>query len=483
VIRIFNTETHCKEELRTLEPGKVKMYVCGPTVYNYFHLGNARPFIVYDTFRRFLIYRGYTVDYVQNFTDIDDKMIRRAQEEGISVRELADRFIAEYFIDADALNIMRATVHPRATETIDEIISLIQTQESKGYAYTAADGVYFDTQKFAGYGKLSHHRLEDLEAGASERLGSTEQDKRHPMDFALWKFRKPGEPFWDSPWGQGRPGWHIACSAMVRKHLGETIDIHGGGQDLIFPHHENEIAQSEAANGKPFVHYWMHNGFVNIDQEKMSKSAGNFFTVRDLAQHYGYDVLRFFMLTGHYRMPINFSADLLAAAQSGWNRIRTCVENLDFIVNRTRTTAPDAAPPAAGALAPVTAEAARDLQAACRQTRELFIAAMEDDLNTADALAAIFELVRAANTAATVPGISPDDLAEAARTLRELLDVLGLVPDKKDQIPDEVWGLVEARAAAKKARDFQKADAIRTQVQMLGYEIQDTPQGPKVIPK
>ncbi|NCC77476.1 MAG: cysteine--tRNA ligase, partial [Clostridia bacterium] len=329
-MRIFNTETRSKEELKTIEPGKVKMYVCGPTVYNFFHLGNARPFITYDTFRRFLLYRGYRVDYVQNFTDIDDKMIKRANEEGITVRELADRFIHEYFKDADGLNIKRATVHPRATETMDEIIAIIKTLEDKGYAYATEDGVYFDTDKFAAYGKLSHHKLDELEAGASDRLGSSDQGKRHPMDFALWKFKKPGEPAWDSPWGEGRPGWHIECSAMVRKHLGETIDIHGGGQDLVFPHHENEIAQSEAANGKPFAHYWMHNGFINVDQEKMSKSAGNFFTVRDLVQQFSYDVLRFFMLTGHYRMPINFSAELLTAAQNGWERIKTCVENLDF---------------------------------------------------------------------------------------------------------------------------------------------------------
>lgn len=472
MIRIFNTETRSKEELKTIEPGKVKMYVCGPTVYNFFHLGNARPFITYDTFRRFLIYRGYAVDYVQNFTDIDDKMIKRANEEGITVRELADRYIAEYFNDADGLNIKRATVHPRATDTMDEILAIIKTLEDKGYAYVAEDGVYFDTQKFAAYGKLSHHKLDELEAGASDRLGSADQGKRHPMDFALWKFMKPGEPTWDSPWGAGRPGWHIECSAMVRKHLGETIDIHGGGQDLVFPHHENEIAQSEAANGKPFAHYWMHNGFINVDQEKMSKSAGNFFTVRDLVQQYSYDVLRFFMLTGHYRMPINFSGDLLTAAQNGWERIKTCVENLDFVVSHSPATPAEQAGPAATALLDAAGMARTD-----------FIAAMEDDLNTADALAAIFELVRAANTAATVAGIDPAALKTAAATLRELLEVLGLNPNRSEEVPAEVLALVEARVAAKKARDFQQADQLRAQVLELGFEIKDTPQGPKVSPR
>lgn len=472
MIRIFNTETRSKEELKTIEPGKVKMYVCGPTVYNFFHLGNARPFITYDTFRRFLLYRGYAVDYVQNFTDIDDKMIKRANEEGITVRKLADRFIDEYFKDADGLNIKRATVHPRATDTMDEIIAIIKTLEDKGYAYATEDGVYFDTDKFSAYGKLSHHKLDELEAGASDRLGSSDQGKRHPMDFALWKFKKPGEPAWDSPWGEGRPGWHIECSAMVRKHLGETIDIHGGGQDLVFPHHENEIAQSEAANGKPFAHYWMHNGFINVDQEKMSKSAGNFFTVRDLVQQFSYDVLRFFMLTGHYRMPINFSGELLTAAQNGWERIKTCVENLDFVAAHAPADLAEQAGPVAASLLD-----------ACGQARTGFIAAMEDDLNTADALAAIFELVRAANTAAAVQGIDPAALKTAAATLRELLDVLGLNPNRGEEIPTEILVLVEERTAAKKARDFQKADALRAQVLELGFEIKDTPQGPKVSPR
>ncbi|MBP1757613.1 MAG: cysS [Firmicutes bacterium] len=474
MIRIFNTQTRSKEELQTIEAGKVKMYVCGPTVYNFFHLGNARPFITYDTFRRFLEYRGYDVAYVQNFTDIDDKMINRAREEGITVRELADRYIAEYFRDADGLNIRRATVHPRATDSIDEIVAIIATLFEKGYAYMGEDGVYFDTVNFDGYGKLSHHKLDELEAGASERLCG-DQGKHNAMDFALWKLKKPGEPSWPSPWGEGRPGWHIECSAMIRQYLGETIDIHGGGQDLVFPHHENEIAQSEAANSKPFVHYWMHNGFINVDQEKMSKSAGNFFTVRDLVQNFDYDVLRYFMLTGHYRMPINFSAELLTAAQNGWTRIRTCVENLDFVAASAAkaTVYPDAVATQAGSI----------LAEDCNRARADFIAAMEDDLNTADALAAIFELVRTANTAATIPGIAATPLQTAASTLRELLDVLGLVPTKKEQIPADVLALVEERVAAKKNRDFARADQLRVQVMELGYEIKDTPQGPKVSPR
>ncbi len=476
MIRIFNTQTRTKETLQTIETGKVKMYVCGPTVYNYFHLGNARPFITYDTFRRLLEYRGYDVAYVQNFTDIDDKMINKARDEGITVRELADRYIAEYFHDADGLNIRRATFHPRATESIDEMLAIIATLFEKGYAYMGEDGVYFDTAKFEDYGKLSHHKLDELEAGASERL-SGDQGKRNAMDFALWKLKKPGEPSWPSPWGEGRPGWHIECSAMIRQYLGETIDIHGGGQDLVFPHHENEIAQSEAANGKPFVHYWMHNGFINVDQEKMSKSAGNFFTVRDLVNNFDYDVLRFFMLTGHYRMPINFSAELLSAAQNGWNRIRTCVENLDFVAGNAGSAAKDTQPD------PAAITAAASLESDCSRARADFIAAMEDDLNTSDALAAIFELVRSANTAATVPGVKADSLQKAAATLRELLDVLGLVPTKKELIPADVLALVEERTTAKKNRDFARADQLRSQVLELGFEIKDTPQGPKVSPR
>lgn len=470
MLRLYNTKSRDKEDFVPLEPGKVKMYVCGPTVYNYFHLGNARPFITYDTLRRYLEFSGYTVAYVQNFTDIDDKMISKARAEGVTVAELADRFIREYFHDADRLGIRRATVHPRATETMPTIIQLVKTLVDKGYAYESGDGVYFDIARLPDYGKLSRRKLDELESGGRE-LSESETDKHNTLDFALWKKKKEGEPSWPSPWGDGRPGWHIECSAMIKQHLGDTIDIHGGGQDLIFPHHENEIAQSEAANGKPFVRYWLHNGFINVDQAKMSKSAGNFFTVRDLVKHYDYMVLRFFMLSGHYRMPINFSADLLQAAENGWNRICTCLTNLAFVA--------DHAPAEAAAAAEPAVHAIRDAQA---QYRTEFVRAMDDDLNTADALAAVFELVRAANTAAAEPGIDAESLHHAAQSLTTLLDVLGLNPaaGNASDVPADVMQLVQERTAAKKARDFARADALREQISQMGYAVADTPQGPKV---
>lgn len=468
-MKIFNTQSREKEIFNPAEPGHVKIYVCGPTVYNFFHLGNARPFITYDTLRRYLEYRGYKVTYVQNFTDIDDKMIKRANAEGITIRQLADRFIAEYFHDADRLNIRRASFHPRATDSMPMIIQLIEALMAKGFAYVADDGVYFDISQMPDYGKLSHHNLDELETGTSERNG-LDAGKRGNLDFALWKNKKDDEPWWPSPWGDGRPGWHIECSAMIKQYLGDTIDIHGGGQDLIFPHHENEIAQSESANGKPFVRYWMHNGFINVDHEKMSKSAGNFFTVRDLAQNYDYLTLRFFMLGGHYRMPINFAGDLLAAAQNGWNRIRTCVENLDFIIAQAPATAATTA----------ASTTAGELADARTKYKQAFIDAMDDDLNTADALAAIFELVRAANTAATCVDLDRDSIHQTAGLLQELLDVLGLRQVNDNSIPLEVLNLVEARSAAKKARDFQRADTLRAEIQQLGYTVADTAQGPKV---
>ena len=471
VLRLYNTQKRNKEDFIPLLDKIVKMYVCGPTVYNYFHLGNARPFITYDTLRRYLEYSGYTVTYVQNFTDIDDKMIKKAQAEGVTISELADKYIDAYFYDADRLNIRRADVHPRATETIPMIIELIGTLIAKNFAYEAADGIYFDVSRLPDYGKLSRHNLEDLESGSRE-LAAEDGDKRNPLDFALWKKKKPDEPFWPSPWGDGRPGWHIECSAMVKQHLGDTIDIHGGGQDLVFPHHENEIAQSEAANGKPFVRYWLHNGFINVDREKMSKSAGNFFTVRDLAQHYEYTVLRFFMLSSHYRMPINFSAELLEAAGQGWQRICTCMEALHFVASH----APEQA-------AGEGVKATETLNEAVRQSQDDFKAAMDDDLNTADAIAAIFNLVRAANTAAAVEGVDAPVLRQAASRLHAMLDVLGLrtkAADQGKQVPAEVMSLVDERAEAKKTRDFARADALREKVRQLGYAIEDTPQGPKV---
>ncbi len=468
MLRLYNTTTRSKEEFIPLEPGKVKMYVCGPTVYNFFHLGNARPFITYDTLRRYLEFRGYQVKYVQNFTDIDDKMINKANSEGISVGQLADRFIGEYFHDADRLGIRRADVHPRATESMPMIIELVSTLVDKGFAYETGDGVYFDISKQPDYGKLSHHNLDDLTSGSRD-LAEGESDKRNALDFVLWKKKKPGEPFWPSPWGDGRPGWHIECSAMVKEHLGDTIDIHGGGQDLVFPHHENEIAQSEAANGKPFVRYWLHNGFINVDQEKMSKSAGNFFTVRDLAQQFDYQVMRFFMLSGHYRMPINFSDDLLRAAENGWSRIRTCLENLAFVASH--------------AVVQSDTAAAKTLQAEITEKTSAYILAMDDDLNTAAALAAIFDLVRAANTAAAVQGVAGEVLLEARQKIIELLAVLGLDPlAAKDDggLPQDVSRLVEERSAAKAAKDYARADAIRDELAGLGFAVADTPQGVKV---
>ncbi len=467
-MRLYNTQSREKEEFVPLEAGHARIYVCGPTVYNLFHLGNARPFITYDTLRRYLEYRGCKVTYVQNFTDIDDKMINKANAEGITIRELADRYIAEYYHDADLLNIRRATFHPRATDSMPMILQMIGTLMDKGYAYETEDGVYFDVQKMPDYGKLSHQVLEDLETGASER-GGLDSGKQNNLDFALWKKKKEGEPFWPSPWGEGRPGWHIECSAMNKEFLGDTIDIHGGGQDLIFPHHENEIAQSECANGKPFVRYWLHNGFINIDQEKMSKSTGNFFTVRDLTQQFEYIVLRFFMLGGHYRMPINFSSDLLTAAQNGWTRIRTCLENLEFLIGQ----APEKA------VGPAASTAA-ELAVARQRFQQDFIDAMDEDLNTADALAAIFELVRAANTAATDPGLDAESIRLTLNLLQELLDVLGLRQKSENSIPAEILALVEARTQAKQQRDFKQADAIRAEIMDKGYTVMDTAQGPKV---
>ncbi len=470
-MKIYNTLTRRKDELIPLEENHFKIYVCGPTVYDFFHIGNARPFITFDTLRRYLEHSGYKVTYVQNFTDIDDKVINRAHEENTTIAELANRMIAEYFKDADALNIRRADIYPRATESIEDIIELIRLLEEKGFTYISSDGVYFEIAKNPNYGKLSGKNIEDLLAGASDRVDSKE-DKKSPLDFVLWKFKKEGEPFWPSPWGDGRPGWHIECSAMTRATLGETIDLHCGGVDLVFPHHENEIAQSECATGKTFVRYWMHNGFINIDKEKMSKSKGNFFLVRDLTEQYPPMVLRFFMLQAHYRMPINFEKDLLDAAVNAWHRITNSVENLKHVM----TGAPaEAANPQA-----LTAE--QVLAAAVAESEAEWERGMSDDLNTADAIAAIFELVRAANTAAAVPGLSAPALKAAHDKLLELLDVLGLDPTLGSEagIPAEIMELVERRQAAKKERDFALADNLRDEITAAGYKIEDTPQGPKV---
>ena len=468
-VQIYNSLTRQKEELTALEPGHFKIYVCGPTVYDLFHMGNARPFVVYDTLRRYLLWLGHQVTYVQNFTDIDDKIIVRARAEGLSSQELADRMIDEYFHDADALNVMRASIHPRATESIDDIIHLVSMLMDKEHAYLAQDGIYFSVDSFPGYGKLSGHNLEDLIAGASERVAETE-GKRNPLDFALWKFKKEGEPAWPSPWGEGRPGWHIECSAMSLANLGETIDIHAGGVDLTFPHHENEIAQSEAATGKPFVRYWVHNGFVNINYEKMSKSRGNFFTVRDLAARYPYPVLRFFILQAHYRMPINFADDLLDAAVTSWKRVTTSVDHLAFVAEAAKDL-------------PAGSKEETDLRQAVALYRQEWREAMDDDLNTADAIAAIFDLVRAANTAAASGKVAAPALLEARDTLIELCAVLGLDASagQDEAIPAEIMALVQARQDAKAAKDYAQADALRDQVLAQGYKIEDTPQGVRVL--
>mgnify|MGYP002578650269 CR=1 FL=1 len=459
MMQIYNTQTRRKEEFKPIEPGKVRIYCCGPTVYNYFHIGNARPFIVFDTLRRYLEHKGYEVKYVQNFTDIDDKMIRRANEEGITVKELGDRFIKEYYTDADALGIERATVNPRATEHIPDIIALIEKLIDKGLAYACDNGdVYYNTQAFPGYGKLCGQNLEDLESGA--RI-DVDPNKRHPMDFAVWKAQKPGEPAWESPWGMGRPGWHIECSAMSMKYLGETLDIHCGGKDLVFPHHENEIAQSEGATGKPFVHYWMHNGFINVDNQKMSKSLHNFFTVRDVANLYGYEPIRYFMLTAGYRMPLNYTVDLIESCKNSLERLYTCRENLDFALSKSEFGADET------------------LKAKADEARTKFCKAMDDDLNTPDALAAVFDLVKEINTLSAAS--SKEALEAAAKAFDEITDVLGLMYNrKKDEVPAEVTELVEKRAAAKKAKDWAAADAIRAQLTEMGWAVKDTAQGPQL---
>lgn len=466
-MQVYNDLSRKKEELIPQVEGQYKIYVCGPTVYDYFHLGNARPFIVYDTLRRYLEYLGNEVTYVQNFTDIDDKVIRRANEQGITYKELADSMIEEYFKDADGLHIKRANVHPRATDCIEDIVSMIKTLDEKGYAYVLSDGVYFDTGKYEKYGALSRRELD--EGVVQDRVG-VNIEKRHPSDFVLWKFKKPGEPAWDAPWGEGRPGWHIECSAMNLKYLGETVDIHGGGQDLIFPHHENEIAQTEAVTGKQFVRYWMHNGFINIDNVKMAKSEGNFFTVRDLTKKYSYSVLRFFMLQAHYRMPINFSRELLEAAGHGWQRMKNFAGQLDFL--SSQETEQSEKPLADD-------ETIRNL---CAKARRDFVTGMDDDLNTSDAFAAIFNLVRESNSLLQNSRLSQEALSELKSCFGELLEVLGLDPweDTKEEIPPEILAKAEQRVEAKKAKDWAKADALRDEINAAGWKIEDTAEGVKL---
>ena len=457
-MKLYNSMTNKKEEFVPIEEGKVKMYSCGPTVYNYFHIGNARPFIIFDTMRRYFEYRGYEVSFVQNFTDIDDKMIKRANEEGITVKELAQRFIAEYFIDAKGLCICEATVHPRATENIDAIIELIKNLEEKGFAYNVDGDVYFSVKKFKEYGKLSHQPLENLELGARIEVGDK---KREPMDFALWKAQKSGEPAWESPWGMGRPGWHIECSAMATKYLGETIDIHSGGKDLIFPHHENEIAQSECAHGKTFANYWIHNGYINVDNQKMSKSLGNFFTVRDVAAKFDYIVIRFFMLSAHYRNPINFSDELLNQAKTGLERINTCLNNMDFLMS----SAPEG----------VNNDTLKELDS----FKDAFIKAMDDDINTADAVSAIFDIVKYCNTNFNET-TQASTLSYAIDLTKELMNVLGILKEEsKDFLDSDIEALIEERNNARKNKDFNRADEIRDMLKSAGIILEDTRAGVK----
>ena len=463
-MKIYNTMTREKQEFVPIKPGEVKMYSCGPTVYDYFHIGNARPFIIFDTMRRYLEYMGYKVTFVQNFTDIDDKMINRANKEGITVKELGERFIAEYFKDAEALGIRKATIHPKATENIDAIIDVVKSLEEKGYAYNVNGNVYFRTRKFDEYGKLSHQPLEELEAGA--RIDVTD-DKEDAMDFALWKAQKPGEPAWESPWGMGRPGWHIECSAMVNKFLGASIDIHSGGKDLIFPHHENEIAQSECANGCGFANYWMHNGYININNQKMSKSLGNFFTIRDITEKYKPEVVRFFMLSAHYRSPVNFSDELMQQAQSAMERVYTCIDNLKFLL----TAAKDRD----------LYDSEMELTDALKRAKQRFCDAMDDDLNTADAISAIFDIVSAANKTLSQEGDNARSIIEATLSqIHEIGDVLGLFEEKEETSVDaEIEALIEKRNEARKNKDWAEADRIRDELKARNIILKDTPMGVK----
>ena len=464
-MQIYNSMTRKKETFKPIHEGKAGIYACGPTVYNYFHIGNARPFITFDVLRRQLEREGYEVTFVQNFTDIDDKMIRRANEEGITVKELADRFIAEYYVDAKALGIRPATVHPRATEHIGEIVALITRLIENGHAYAVPSGdVYYRVSAFPGYGKLSGQRTEDREMGASDRL-NVETEKESPEDFALWKAKKPGEPSWDSPWGEGRPGWHIECSAMSMKYLGENFDIHCGGKDLLFPHHENEIAQSEGATGKPYVNYWMHNGFINVDNQKMSKSLNNFFTVRDIAKEYDLEAVRLFMLSAHYRSPINFSRDQIEAANASLNRLYTARNNLKFQTEN-------------GEDRPLN-ETEKAFTERLKGYEKRFDDAMDDDMNTADALGAIFELVKDANVSVG-QGSSREAAKVALASLEAICDVLGILSKKQEELPAEIAARVAERAEARKNKDWAKSDELRDRITKAGYILEDTKQGQKV---
>ena len=464
-MKLYNTLTKKKEEFVPLEPGKVKMYVCGPTVYNFIHIGNARPMIVFDTARRYMEHKGYEVNYVSNFTDVDDKIIAKANEEGVSSKEISERYIAECKKDMEGMNVKPATTHPKATEEIGGMIDMISTLVEKGYAYNVNGTVYFRTRKFSEYGKLSHKNLDDLRSGGRSLLVTGEDQKEDPLDFVLWKPKKEGEPSWPSPWSDGRPGWHIECSVMSKKYLGEEIDIHAGGEDLIFPHHENEIAQSECCNGVPFARYWLHNAFLNIDNRKMSKSLGNFFTVREIGEKYDLQVLRFFMLSAHYRSPLNFSAELMEASRNSLERIQNAVGNLNHLLENA-------------AVEELTGEE-KELTAQLSSYEEKFDAAMDDDLNTADALAAIFELVRFANSHAE-EGSSKAFLRALKKKIVSLADVLGVIVEKKEEMLDaDIEALIEERQAARKAKNFARADEIRNELLSKGIVLEDTREGVK----
>lgn len=457
-MKIFNTMSRTKEEFVPVDENEVKIYACGPTVYNFIHIGNARPLCVFDVLRRYMEYRGYNVKFVQNFTDVDDKIIKRANEEGITFEEVSEKYIKEFWTDAHGLNFKDATVHPKATENIDEIIEIIKSLEEKGYAYAVNGDVYFRTLKFKEYGKLSHQPIDDLQSGARIAVGDIKED---PLDFALWKGAKEGEPYWESPWGKGRPGWHIECSAMNRRYLGKTIDIHCGGQDLIFPHHENEIAQSECANGCTFSKYWMHNGYINVDNVKMSKSLGNFKTVREIAEVYGYEVIRYFLISSHYRSPINYNLEIIEQCKSALERLYTCRESLDFAVKNAKDTEDDT-----------------ELMNLLNSRREQFIAAMDDDLNTADGVAAVFDLVKDINTKILDKAVSKNVCETAAKVFDELCDVLGILYNRKsNDLDSEIEALIAQRQEARANKDWATADKIRDDLKARGIILKDTPQG------
>ncbi len=463
-MKVYNTLTRKKEEFVPMDKDEVKVYVCGPTVYNFFHIGNARPFVVFDTLRRYLEYSGNKVKFVQNFTDVDDKIINKAREDGVTAGEVSEKYIEEYYKDAAALNVKKATVHPKVTETMDEIIQFVSDLIDKGYAYERNGDVYYSTRKFKEYGKLSKQNIEDLESGARIEVDEAKDD---PLDFALWKARKADDEIaWESPWGMGRPGWHIECSTMSRKYLGETIDIHAGGQDLIFPHHENEIAQSEAHNGKQFANYWMHNGYITIDKEKMSKSKGNFFTVRDILKDYDGEVMRFFLLSGHYRNPINFSKELMDQAKNSLARMQNAKENLKHLAATEE-----------GQMSEEEKKTYEGFDA----HRQDFINAMDDDLNTADAISAVFELISDINVAVK-DGCSKEFAEKALGVLQELADVLGILQDSGDEgIDDDIQALVDERQEARKNKNFARADEIRDMLAERGITLKDTPQGVQII--